>query len=114
MDGWRLEAYRERLFPHKLQSALLVILGALKLTRENSFPISFWLEGWMDGWMNAWLDGWLDGWLVVWMDGWMDGWLDGWMERGERREEKKLYTKMLGVRKLPINQLCWPNVNIVI
>ena len=25
-------------------------------------------------------------------------------------QQKQLYTKMLGVRKLPINQLCWPNV----
>ena len=25
-----------------------------------------------------------------------------------RRTKKQLYTKMLGVRKLPINQLCWP------
>ena len=31
-----------------------------------------------------------------------------------RRTKKQLYTKMLGVRKLPINQLCWPNVNIVV
>ena len=28
-----------------------------------------------------------------------------------RRTKKQLYTKMLGVRKLPINQLCWPNVS---
>ena len=76
------------------------MVGALKLIGKEFSPISFKA--------HCWLDGWLDGWLVVWMDGWMDGWLDGWMERGERREEKKIYTKMLGVRKLPINQLCWP------
>ena len=28
-----------------------------------------------------------------------------------RRTKKQLYTKMLGVCKLPINQLCWPNVS---
>ena len=27
------------------------------------------------------------------------------------RRRTKLYTKMLGVRKLPINQLCWQNVS---
>ena len=28
-----------------------------------------------------------------------------------RRAKKQLYTKILGVCKLPINQLCWPNVS---
>ena len=30
-----------------------------------------------------------------------------------RRTKKQLYTKMLGVNKLPINQLCWPNVIVI-
>ena len=33
------------------------------------------------------------------------------MPAARRRTKKQLYTKMLGVRKLPINQLCWPNVS---
>ena len=37
-------------------------------------------------------------------------------EKGKMRKstkKKQVYTKMLGVRKLPINQLCWPNVIVV-
>ena len=30
------------------------------------------------------------------------------------RRRTKLYTKMLGVRKLPINQLCWPMLVVVV
>ena len=30
------------------------------------------------------------------------------MPAARRRTKKQLYTKMLGVSKLPINQLCWP------
>ena len=29
------------------------------------------------------------------------------------RRTKKLYTKMLGVSELPINQLCWSNVIVI-
>ena len=38
-------------------------------------------------------------------------WEDLGMPAARRRTKKQLYVKMLGVRKLPINQLCWPNVN---
>ena len=30
------------------------------------------------------------------------------------RRRTKLYTKMLGVRKLPINQLCWPMLVVLV
>jgi len=64
LEDWMVGALKlmgERIFPHKLQSALLV--------------------GWMVGWMVGCMDGWLDGWMV--------GWLDG--KRREERGEKTIY-----------------------